>query len=184
VKVLLRDSRVDINLADNDGRSPLWWASYYGYAEVIEWMIASGRGINLDKKGKSPSGNWKYYIAIEIATEDNKTEVVSLLERFTKNQAQTRHEVCLELGLVDKDAAEVFALTVFICDGFLRIKEPAASSTATATDIRFFNIAMKLPMELQMVLCHRVFRSGKDNIKSRDSEPAFRSLAKVFMSSP
>jgi hypothetical protein len=175
VKVLLRDSRLDINVADIDGCIPLWLASRDGRVEVIKWMIAL-RGDNeleLDKKGKYYG---KEYTAIEIARNKNKTEVVLLLERFIKNQAQTRHEIRIELGLVDKDAAELFAMTVFLCDDFLRLKE--ANSPAA---LRFFKIAKKLPMELQMMLCYRVFGSAKENIKSKDSEPAFKRLAKTLI---
>lgn len=45
---------------------------------------------------------------------------------------------------------------------------------------RFFKIAMRLPMELQMMLCNILFDYGKDVILTKDSEPAFRSLAKEF----
>jgi hypothetical protein len=172
VKILLRDLRVDINMADDRGCTPLWQASRGGHVEVIKWVIASGREINLDKKGKRHDG--KEYTPIEIAREHDNTEVVSLLERFINNQAQTVHEIRVELGLVDEDAAELFAITVFLCDDFLRIKEPYSPVA------RFFNVVSQLPMELQMVLCYHVFGSTKGNIKSKDSEVAFKSLAKTL----
>jgi len=101
---------------------------------------------------------------------------VSLLERYTTNPAQTRHEVRVKLGLLEALAAEVFASTVFLCDDLLHLK-PASYPAAAAT-IRFFVIASKLPMELQMILCHRAVGSMKQNIPHKDSEPSFRSLAK------
>jgi hypothetical protein len=160
-------------MADNYGCTTLWWASYYGHVEVIKWMITlKGYELDLDKKGKL---NGKKYTVIEIARERNRTEVVSLLERLIANPTQTRHELRVEFGLVDACAAELFAVMVFLCDDFLRIKEPTTSSAA-----RFFNIVKNLPMELQMVLCYLVFGSSKENIKSKDSEPAFKSLARTF----
>jgi ankyrin repeat protein len=178
VKVLLRDSRVDINVVDGDGCTPLWWASYHGRVEIIKCVIAlRGDELDLEKKREWIGGE---HTAIEIAREENKTEVASLLERFVKDQAQTRHEIRVELGLVDKDAAELFAMMVFLCDDFMKIKEATASGLGAA---RFFNIASQFPMELQMVLCYRVFGSAKENIKSKDSEVAFRQLAKGFISS-
>ena len=36
-------------------------------------------------------------------------------------------------------------------------------------------------MELQMILCHRVVGSMRQNIMRKDSEAAFRSLARVFL---
>jgi hypothetical protein len=142
-------------------------------------MIAlRGDELDLDKKGK----HWtNECTAIEIARETSKTEVESLLEKFTANPTQTKYEMCIEFGLVDADAAELFAMTVFLCDDFLRLKEPSTTASTESLPIsRFFKIAAKLPMELQMVLCYHVFGSGKGNIKSKDSELAFRFLAQTF----
>jgi len=36
-------------------------------------------------------------------------------------------------------------------------------------------------MELQMILCHRVVGSMKQNILSKDSEAAFKSLARILL---
>jgi hypothetical protein len=184
VKILLKDSRVDINLADDNECTPLWCASCYKHVEVIKWMIAV-RGdelSDLDKKGKAWECDTEYN-AIEIARERNMTEVVSLLERFIANPTQTRHEIRVELGLVDKDAAELFAMIIFLCDDFLRLKNPtdSPSSSNTTGTSRFFTIMMSLPIELQMMLCYRVFGSSKENIKSKDSEPAFKHLVKKLM---
>jgi len=82
----------------------------------------------------------------------------------------------VKLGVLDELAAEVFALTVFLCDELLHLK-PTLDTAAT----RFFAIAKKLPMELQMVLCHRVVGSMKQNILRKDSEAAFKSLARILI---
>ena len=103
---------------------------------------------------------------------------MSLLERFIANPAQIRHEVRAKLGMLDGLAAEVFALTAFLCDELLQLK-PASHLAAT----RFFIMASKLPMELQMILCHRAVGSKKQNILSKDSEAAFKSLARILLSS-
>ena len=42
-------------------------------------------------------------------------------------------------------------------------------------------IAAKLPMELQMILCHRAVGSMKQNILRKDSEAAFKSLARILL---
>jgi len=176
VRVLLKDPRVDVTLEDNDRCTPLWYASRDGRHEVIEWLIASGRDLGdiNGKKGKHRDG--REYTALEIARERNYTEAVSLLERFVANPALTRHEVRVKLGMLDELAAEVFALTVFLCDDLLQLK-PAADTGA----LRFFTIAVKLPMELQMILCHRVVGSTKQNILRKDSEDAFKSLARILL---
>ena len=78
--------------------------------------------------------------------------------------------------MLDELAAAVFALTVFLCDYLLQL-QPASNPAAT----RFFAIAKRLPMELQMILCHRAVGSAKQNILHRDSEAAFKSLARILL---
>jgi len=115
------------------------------------------------RKGKT-GGMGKYYTALEIAGEYKRTEVMSILGRFITHPAQTRHEVRVKLGVLDKLAAEVFALTVFLCDDLLQL-QPAASAAS-----RFFAITSKLPIELQMIMCHRAVGSMKQNFLHKDSE--------------
>ena len=85
---------------------------------------------------------------------------------------ETRHDVRVELGFVDELAA--FALVVFVSDGLLQTNETTTPSPAA----RLFRIAAQLPLELQMVLCYRVVGSSKEIISGKDSEVAFKYLAK------
>jgi hypothetical protein len=137
-------------------------------------------------------------------------EIDLLLENFRANPVQTRHEICLELGVIDALAADLFATMVFICDDFLRLRvtsSPASSSNYSEADllegrenhgddpnvrdgggggngasaiVRFFSIASKLPMELQMMLSYRSYGSSKDSILSRNSEIAFKALTRSY----
>jgi len=99
-----------------------------------------------------------------------KPEAVSVLERFIANPAETRYELQVKLGMLDELAAEFFALIVFLCDDLLQLKPALTTTPASAAASRFFTIASKLPMELQMILCHRAVCSMKQNILQRDSE--------------
>jgi len=189
VPLLLNDPQIDVSLAERSGCTPLWYAAYNGHCEVIEWLIASGRDLgDLNKRGKwDLEGN--EYSALEIARRRNRGEVASLLERFMGNAEQTRHEIRGKLGVLDGQAAECFALIVFLCDDLLQLKpalqatpsfNPIAAASAAAAS-RFFIIASKLPMELQMILCRRVVGSMKLSILQRDSEVAFKSLSAVLL---
>jgi len=57
------------------------------------------------------------------------------------------------------------------------------STPAAASATRFFAIAWRLPMELQMILCHQVVGSANDSILSQYSEAAFKSLARTLLPS-
>ena len=191
VQLLLKDPRVNITLADDSDWSPLWVTSFNGHHQVIEWLIASGRDLgnfnHHHSKGKLFQRG-RDYSPLEIATERNHTEVMSLLKRFVDNQALTRHEVRVKFGFVEERAAAIFALVIFICDELLQIKPAPSRSSSSSTTTKpsttiaaatsqFFSIAKRLPMELQMVLCNRAVGSMKQNITSAESEAAFQSVA-------
>ena len=185
VQLLLRDPRVDVTLGDNSGCTPLWSASKDGMIDIIEWLIASERDLgDLNQKGILKQKE-QAYTTLEIAREGKEGEVVLLLERFIANPLQTRHEVQAKLGLQDALAAGLFAVIIFLCDDLLQLK-PALLTTASNLDAaaaaaRCFAIARRLPMEVQMILCHRVVGSAKDSVLSKDSEAAFKSLARTLL---
>ena len=112
--------------------------------------------------------------AIGVAKQMGETEVVTLLERFKEDPVETRHAMRVELGLLNELAAEVFALVVFVSDGLLQVKDTTTATPAA----RFFHIARRLPLELQMVLCFHQVGSTKEIIPGKESEMAFKELAR------
>ena len=98
---------------------------------------------------------------------------------------------------------QVYALVVFLADDFVTLRSSSSSSSSYGREEsgrergggrgdfeeaeeeeqgnkrRFFRMASQLPLDLQMVLCNRVFGSPKDIIHSRDSEPGFRLLTRT-----
>ena len=157
-----------MNEPNKYGCAPLWFVASEGHLDVIRWWIASGREMDLGTPGDVDQTD-----AIGVAKKKGKTEVVSVLERFKENPLETRHAMRVELGLLDEVAAEMFAMVVFVSDGLLQINDTAPSLAA-----RFFKIAAQLPLELQMVLCFRQIGSAKEMISGRESEVAFKELAR------
>jgi len=168
---MLKDSRVKVNEPDHDGNTPLWWAARNGHLDVIKWWIASWREIDLGKP------RYEKTDAIGVAKNCGRSEVVALLERYKENAVETRHALRVEYRLLDEAAAEVFAL-VFVSDGLL--KTTPSRMKVWAKRKRFFSIATQLPLELQMVLCYRLVRSAREIIPGKDTEVAFKSLAKTL----
>ena len=171
VRLLLKDFRVRVNDPEaGGGHTPLWHAASHGSQDIIKRWIASGREMDLGQPGNRRTD------VIGAAKEHEKTGVATLLERFKSDASKTRHEIRGELGWYDDLAAEMFALVVFVSDGLLQIKDTKTTTPAA----RFFSIARRLPLELQMVLCRRVVGSDKEIIPSKDSEVAFKELVRVF----
>ena len=83
---------------------------------------------------------------------------------------------------IDFFISSVFALIVFLCDDLVSLSVPAPTDDEAATNTRrFFAIAAALPMDLQMVLCNRMYGSHKDLVLTKHSEPAFKRLAKRYL---
>jgi len=173
VREMLKDSRVKVNEPAKDGYTPLHRAARNGYLDIIKWWIASGREMDLGKPGEFTTD------VIGVANNRGNTEVVTLLERFESDPAQTRYATRVELGLLDDLAAEVFALVVFVSDGLLQINDTKTTTPAA----RFFSIARRLPLELQMVLCFLQVGSDKEIIPRKESEVAFKTLARRLICS-
>jgi len=112
--------------------------------------------------------------AIGRAKQRGRTDVATLLERFKNDATKTRHVMRAKLGLLDDLAAEMFALVVFVSDGLLQVNDTNTPSPAA----RFFSIAAQLPLELQIVLCFRQVGSAKEIILGKESEVAFKELAR------
>jgi len=116
MKLLLKDPRVDVVLADDEGCTPVWTVIRWSTVEVMEWMLASGRELgNLDV------GYWENQarVGYSLHTEQQR-EVGRLLTRFLYDPLQRCYELRVKLGMVDELAAEIFALVVFLCDPKLR----------------------------------------------------------------
>ena len=185
-RLLLRDSRVDVNEQSSDGFTPLYWASFRGMLDVIRWWIMSGREMNLGEPGNEMTdaigvANNPVMLAMEFPKEfEERTarcaKVASLLEQYKENPVKTRHEVRAEMGWYDQLAAGMFALVVFVSDGLL-VPSPRRESPAA----RYFGLVSQLPIELQMVLCFRAVGSAKELIPRRESEVAFKELAKRLL---
>jgi len=167
VREMLRDSRVNVNEPNKHGCTPLRDAAR-SHLDIIKWWIASGREIDLGEPGDVNRTD-----AIGVAKKRGRTDAVTLLERFKSDATKTRHAVRVELGFLDDLAAEMFALVVFVSDGLLRVYGTTPSPAAT-----FFTIAIRLPLEVQMLLCFRLIGSGKDIIPCKEREMAFKILVK------
>jgi hypothetical protein len=168
VRVLLRDPRVVVDSKDEHGRTTLSMAAASGRLEVIKWWIASGKEIAVTPGDEKTD-------PIQAAKKYKFPEIKVLLESYKADPRGTRHCVRLELGCFGEVAGGVFALVVFLCENFLRLKAGDCSWTA-----RFFRIAMALPMEMQMILCHRVVESMGATIVGEDCDVAFRMLTQTL----
>lgn len=167
VVLLLKDPRVDVDLPDNFGFHPLFHLACTDHIDITKWWIAlrRDRWLGCDKSTLMDTS--------EYCT--HKKKPIQLLRDYMNKPIQTRFEVQLELGLNYELATELFTLIVCVCDGLLEINKGNCPIETTRA-VSFFKIAIQLPMELQMLICHRVFASTKQNITSKDIETSLQHL--------
>jgi len=166
LKIFLKDPRVDIHAGVNRPNI-LYKIASRGNLIQLKWLIASGKDFDPEEEivfyGCLP-GSMSYWAS------DKRSPFYNLLTNFACDPVKTRYKVQLELcpNILPFD---LFALVVFNSDGFLERKKE---------DERFFKIAGKLPMELQMILCYRVYGLSKNNIPGKEFElGAKRLVAKI-----
>ena len=191
VCLLLADIRIDPNKPRNDQTTtPLWIASQNGHLVVVQHLLASGREI--DTKMRSTFNNktaaengrkmreriFKTSSESEEAFQRSKTNgplCADLIDEYELDPVAVRRRLCRQAGLREYFIGHLFALVVFHSDSFVIINERTAHSDLK----RFFKITSQLPLDLQMVLCNRIFGSPRDIILSRDSEPGFQLLTRT-----
>jgi len=186
VSLLLKDPRIDVNLAKSSNSSPLWVVSQNGNLPEAQLILASGREIEVGK-----ISNFDQTTALQRARAvaarskpNSETEevfkrkqqacplIADLITRFEEDPTAVRAQLAYLPHVRDSFIGPLFALVVFVADNYARAR-PETPQHAT----RFFGVCSQLPLELQMVLCNRVFASPKDLVLARDSEPGFRWLA-------
>lgn len=182
VRLLADRKDVDTSLPDHDGCTPLWKAAFKGRLHVVKWLIMSGMELGIHERGLD-AGVFKPATALEIATQNSFDKISSLLEKLMTDPEGTRVEMKADKQFAkDKAVADVFAMIVLLCPGGDDDKAHLVLNDHWdySEKYKFFSIAMRLPMELQMVLSNRCFESGSDFVLTKDSTPAFRRLFKVF----
>ena len=201
----LADPRTDLSLPDHDGFTPAFWLSFSGKLQYLKLLIASGRPFDYETKAvlktlarghAAVEMKEEEYTPEEAATREGKATVARLLRMYKQHPQATTQEVRLELEDRDAYVADLFVEVVLVTDGFLRpndaSRDVGGSHSAVAVTGRelvtreevegrrrartFFRIMSKLPIELQMVLCHLGRDSVGLTVKGVDVEKALRHL--------
>jgi len=165
VEALLASPR----LLDGDHWIPVSLACLYNHLPMVEWMLAVMPVIpaivECLREGLLSNG---------FSADAGIRELVA---DYIWDPAAARRYLRLGQHLTNEEAAGLFALLVFLCDGFLQFRHPHGRSQQ-----RFLGMGSALPIELQMRLCHMAAGSDPEAsvILAKDSEPAFRALALSF----
>jgi len=152
--LLLNDARVDINCKDNQGDNGLMRAASHGRIKTIEQILASLRHIS-KADIKSAIKEAKRQVA-------KYPDIVSLLEAYHSQRFETLKNLRSKLKLLDYGPVSLFVLVVLLADDYYALKQQEDGQNA----VRFFNLVLKLPMDLQMVVCNRLYDLPGDFIRT------------------
>jgi len=96
INLLLKDPRIDVNLPDKNNCTPVWLVAKTGDLKVMRWLVASGRQLNLERRG-----NWMNISStpLEIASSGQDQGVAKLLSDLIRHPVETVSEVRRFLGV-------------------------------------------------------------------------------------
>jgi len=174
LRLLLEDPRVDVTLRApriDDCYTALELAISRQRLDTVKWFLAL----------RSPAENvfgakcMQQAAGFALSHIEWPPGATRLMEDYQREPLHTRLLVRLELGL--PTAAYLFAATVLLSDGFLRIRPPSPpDDLRIPTGVRFPRVSTRLPMELQMVLASRAMASPKDVVLQREFDAAVEIL--------
>ena len=187
VTLLLDDQRVDVECMAQDDTSPLWFASQNGHLGVVRHLLASGKEIKVSTRSayarRTPAEQCRWAalqpIGANILGDDpirratNNPVIADLLDLYDLDPPGVTQALRRHPDISASFAARAFALVVFYTDSFI-----APGPNVSRQTKRFFEVCSRLPLELQMVICNRLFGSPLTSVLSKDSEPAFMWLAR------
>ena len=162
LRLLLKDPRLEFD------SKALWCASRGGHLLAVKWLLASGKNVHADYEGVHGG---RGYTPLQIAIEWKQPEVASLLGAYAVSPGTTTRRLRAELDIDEQDAADLFALCVFVSEGLLQVK-PRHKETPEA---KFFAVAIQLPCELQMILSLRTCNSSTNLVRTKYREEALNS---------
>jgi len=172
LKMLCVHPLLKFDPVDRCGITPLWRACHRDNMNHVRVLLASAPVGTLNLLAHSArNGLWDGKTTFEVTWHDPTRE---LLKLYSVDPAAVRCQLreAPDLGLRLHDAASDFASVVLLSDDFLSLTAGVYNPAR-----QFLAIIARLPMELQMSLCHRRHGSGGLVIMIRDTDQALKRFA-------
>ena len=117
VRLLLADERVDAMPVDHFGRRPLWYMFHRENLPLITTLLAS------DKELWPPAQTIRLTPRLGYLEENVEDPLVMDIARhLNQDPEKVRHE--FRKARRAKEAADIFALMIFLCEGLLKFRSP------------------------------------------------------------
>ena len=190
LRLLLTTTGINLNAKDrylqtvlsyatgNDNREILKYLLAAGatcYDKYIERIIVTNAVIVTNDRIKNMDVNHHHDISDDNSDDDNQDDILTDIEVKSQGYYLIRYykrnlSLLLKYQVEVDPISRLFTTIVLLCDNHLILK-PVITTTTVTNNIsnnitRFYNIVCKLPMEIQMLLCHCMFGSSKQNVNS------------------
>lgn len=175
--LLLADPRVDASLLTEYNRSALWISVFLNNDPIITSLLMSYKNLG-NMRQKAAMGVKKLDVLNLCYHRPALTLINELLKLFNAGDTRTaRMLIRSRDDMHTASPAHIFATTVYICDDYMSIKKDADNKGA----VRFFSIARRLPLELQMILANRAFDRATDAVPFAQSEREFELIKDAWV---
>jgi len=180
VSHLLEDGRIDIHKTTEFGETALGMASKWHHLSVVELLLA--QDATLEIVYVCDAEREHKYRVFWTHTFDDCRAICQLLEDYKADEKEVRRKMRNKVGISKNNAADVFALVIFVSDGLLNLGPgPCTEDSKAVRAARFFKATTNLPMGLQMIICNSLFDYCGHTVLRAHSEPAFKRLAMAHL---
>lgn len=171
VRIMVQDPRVDVCKPSSTGLSPLMHFARTGNERMIVELVASGREL-----GVTMAETQFGFTAVDIAKGKKFWKTVRLLEQLESFPQKAVFDCQRRLRL--PQVATWFCFVVLHHDGYMKLRKSTGFESpefrATPEHHRFFQICDRLPIELQMTLCNRLFGLPDSVVTVQQFDQGFR----------
>lgn len=158
LKFLISTGKFNINQENFCNISPICASYEHGHAEAFKILLKQ-KDIVLPEK--------MYYRLNDLT---NKHVMLDLIESYKKNPVLTRSQLLLE------DNIYIYHLLVFLCDDYYTLNK----DTDNINGLRFFEIIRMLPIEIMMIIIHRLSESQFDYISRQQFEKSLKTFIEKY----
>ena len=146
VELLIDDPRIDIHLGDEYNNSPFFIAIYHNRLPVIATFVRYHKVPNLGSLNLQGFSNIK-------------PETMEYLNLYRED----KNHFTMECKRMYHDDGDIMALVILLCDDYLEISSLLIEKTKRdLKTLRFLQIMKRLPLQLQMITCKRVYLNKED----------------------
>ncbi|AYV75453.1 MAG: hypothetical protein Terrestrivirus1_327 [Terrestrivirus sp.] len=180
-----------INATEKNGYTPLNVACWGNRTDIVKYLLSLPNITTLNRQ------NIYDYTPLYYACRRNNMNIVKellkqkdiIVQQYLDNSynlnPETRKLIIeykenpnkIRRQLILEDNIDIYRLIIFMCDDYFELNH----NTKNTKGLNFFKIAKQLPLELQMMLIHRMSESSMNNISGKIFNDNLKNFVTKYM---